>query len=82
MATHSADHNHDYKHGAMDIQEQASTFHAFIGLAKWGSLALAATLFALVIWFCTPAGFIPGAIAAVVTTVGGILLLREKPGAH
>jgi hypothetical protein len=72
----------DYHRGEMDIQEQASTYQAFMGLTKWGSLALAAGLFALVIWFCTPMGFIPGLVAGLVTTVGGIVLLREKPGAH
>ena len=82
MATPSADHNHDYHRGAMDIQEQASTYDAFMALTKWGSLALVASLVALVVWFCTTAGFLPGFIAAVVITVGGIVLLREKPSAH
>ena len=82
MATPSADHTSDHQHGAMDIQEQASTFHAFIALTKWGSLALVAALVPLVIWFCTPAGFMPGAIAGVVLTVAGIVLLRDKPAAH
>ena len=82
MATPSADHNHDYEHGTMDIQEQASTYSAFMGLTKWGSLAIVAGLVALVVWFCTPAGFLPGFIGAVVVGVGGIVLLREKPSAH
>ena len=82
MATLSADHNHDYEHGTMDIQEQASTYSAFMGLTKWGSLAIVASLVALVVWFCTPAGFLPGFIGAVVVAVGGIVLLREKPSAH
>jgi len=82
MATPSADHDHDYKHGAMDIQEQASTYSAFMGLTKWGSLAIVASLVALVLWFCTTAGFLPGFIGAVVVTVGGIVLLREKPSPH
>jgi hypothetical protein len=72
----------DYHRGEMDIHEQASTYDAFMGLTKWGSLALAAGLFALVIWFCTPLGFVPGLVAGLVTTVAGIALLREKPGAH
>ncbi len=82
MATPSADHDHDYQRGAMDIQEQASTYSAFMGLTKWGSLAIVASLVALVVWFCTPAGFLPGFIGAVVVAVGGIVLLREKPAAH
>ena len=63
----------DYHRGEMDIHEQAATYQAFMGLTKWGSLALAAGLFALVIWFCTPMGFIPGLVAGLVTTVGGIV---------
>ena len=82
MATPSADHNHDYERGAMDIQEQASTYDAFMGLTKWGSLALAVSLVALVVWFCTPAGFLPGFLGAAVLAVGGIVLLRDKPSAH
>jgi Bacterial aa3 type cytochrome c oxidase subunit IV len=82
MATPPADHNHDYQRGAMDIQEQASTYDAFMALTKWGSLTLVAGLVALVVWFCTPAGFLPGFIGAVVVAVGGIVLLREKPAAH
>jgi hypothetical protein len=72
----------DHQHGAMDIEEQAATFHAFIALTKWGSLALVAALVPLVIWFCTTAGFVPGAITGVVVAVGGILLLRDKPASH
>lgn len=82
MATPPADHKSDYQRGAMDIQEQASTYDAFMALTKWGSLALVAGLVALVVWFCTTAGFLPGLISAVVVTVGGIVLLREKPSAH
>ena len=72
----------DYHRGEMDIHEQASTYDAFMALTKWGSLALVASLVALVVWFCTTAGFLPGLISAVVVTVGGIVLLREKPAAH
>jgi hypothetical protein len=74
--------NSDYHRGEMDIHEQAATYHAFMGMTKWGSLALAAGLFALVIWFCTPLGFVPGFVAGLVTTIGGIVLLREKPSVH
>lgn len=69
----------EYHRGEMDIQEQASTYALFGGMTKWGSLALAALLSWLVLWFCTPAGFMTGAIVGVVVTVLGILVLREKP---
>ena len=71
----------EYQRGEMDIQEQVSTFNLFNSLTKWGSLALAAFLVLLVVWFCTPAGFVPGFISAVVMTVAGVLFLREKPEA-
>jgi len=76
-----ADHASDYHRGEMDIQEQASTYALFMGMTKWGSLALAALLVLLVLWFCTPAGFVPGFISAAVLTVLGVFLLREKPAA-
>ncbi len=71
----------EYHRGDMDISEQVATFHLFNGLTKWGSLILAALLLLLVLWFCTPAGFMAGAISAVVLTALGIVFLREKPAA-
>lgn len=71
----------EYHRGEMKIDEQVATFHLFNGMTKWGSLALAAILPLLTLWFCTPAGFVPGFITAVVVTVVGIVLLRDKPDA-
>lgn len=70
----------EYHRGEMDISEQVATFHLFNGMTKWGSLALAALLSLLVLWFCTPAGFLPGFVTAIVVLVIGIAVLREKPG--
>jgi hypothetical protein len=70
-----------YHRGEMDISEQVATFHLFNGMTKWGSLALAALLSLLVLWFCTPAGFLGGLVTAAVVTVIGTLLLRDKPEA-
>lgn len=67
-----------YHRGDMDIAEQKSTFHAFIGFSKWSALALAAGLIFFTLLFCTPANFVQSAGAAFVVTVLGILLLREK----
>lgn len=81
----AADHAHtsDYVPGEMPIQEQASTYHGVMGLMKWGSVALAAFLTLLVFWFCTPAGFFPGFVVAVIIVALGIAFLREKkPAAH
>lgn len=70
----------DYHRGEMDITEQVSTYNAVMGLTKWGSLALAVAILALVLWFCTPAGFLGGLIPALVLLVLGIVFLREKKG--
>lgn len=70
----------EYHRGEMDISEQASTYHAVMGLTKWGSLAVATAVLFLTLWFCTAAGFV-GALATGVVVAGlGILLLREKKG--
>jgi hypothetical protein len=70
-----------YHRGEMDISEQVATFNLFNGMTKWGSLALAALLSLLVLWFCTPAGFLGGFVTAAIVTVIGTLLLRDKPEA-
>jgi len=76
-----ADHGSDYHRGEMDIQEQAATFDLFMGMTKWGSLSLTTLLTFIVLLFCTEAGFLGSAVAAIVVTVIGVLALREKPGA-
>ncbi len=77
-----AESHSDYHRGEMDIHAQQAAFSAFVKLTKWGSLAVAAGLVALVIWFCTSGGFLAGAIALVVIMVLGIAVLREKGGGH
>ena len=69
----------DYHHGAMDVSEQQATFHLVMGMTKWGSLVLASFLLFVVLWFCTPTGFMGGGLAGLVLLVLGIVLLREKP---
>ena len=71
----------DYHRGEMDIHEQAGTYHAFLAVSKWLSLAMAATLVFLVIWFCTKAGFLAGAITGLVIAAIGVFALRSKPKA-
>ena len=65
----------------MDIQEQASTYAAVYSLIKWGCVALAALLTWAVMWFCTPAGFFPGMVVAVIIAGLGIAFLRSQPDA-
>ena len=71
----------DYHHGDQNISENRATYSAFTAATKWSSLVLAAGLLFLVMWFCTPAGFLAGAIAGVVLLIVGYVALRKKPGA-
>ena len=70
-----------YHRGDMEIAEQVSTFHGFIGLSKWGSLAIAVGVLFLAMVFCAHAGFFQAALAAVVVAVVGSLVLRDKKSA-
>ena len=74
---HHADAHDDYVRGSQQIDEQASTFNLFVGLAKWGSLLTAATLVFLVLWFQPGGSFIGGAITAVVVLVAGFFFLKS-----
>ena len=79
MATHDVTHGDgDYVHGEMSVDEHAKTFSGFVKMTKWGSLYLAAMLLMLVLWFCTPTGFLGAFISAVVLLVLGTLALSEK----
>ena len=71
----------EYHRGEMDISEQAATYGIFMLLTKWGSLAIAALLVLLVLWFCTPAGFLVGLGVSLAMTVIGIFILRDTPDA-
>jgi hypothetical protein len=71
----------DYQRGTMDIAEQSATFDLVMGLTKWGSLYISASLFFFILLFCTHTGFVGSAAAAVVMAVLGTLLLRDKKAA-
>jgi len=81
MVSHAHDAPTPHTPGEMPIAEQAKTFQSVMGLFKWGSLAAAAAMILLVMWFCTPAGFVPGLIVAVIVLALGIAFLRAKKGA-
>jgi hypothetical protein len=78
----AAEHS-EYHRGEMDIHEQARTYHSFLLLSKWGSLALATGVLLFSLLFCTKTGFLGSVVSAAVLLVLGILLLRErKKDAH
>ena len=75
-------HAHDdYVRGSQEISEQVSTFHLFMGMAKWGSVLLAAVLAFLTIWFMPNGSFIGGAITIVVIVVAGWFFLKKPKSA-
>ena len=71
------DAHDDYVRGSQEISEQASTFEAFVGLTKWGSLVISATLLFLTLWFQPGGSFVTGAITAVVMLVAGFFFLKS-----
>jgi hypothetical protein len=71
----------EYHRGDMDIHEQVSTFHLVMGITKWGSMVLAATVAFLTLWFCTGAGFLGALFTAVVIVALGVTFLRSRPEA-
>jgi hypothetical protein len=72
----------DYHRGEQDIHEQVATFRLIMNITKWGCLLIAAFLLTAVLWFCTDAGFMAGAISGGVVLVLGIVLLRGGGGDH
>ena len=72
----------DYHRGDQDIHAQQATFHAVMIGTKWGSLAIAATVLFLAMWFCTDAGFLSALGSAVVLVAVGIFFLRSSPSSH
>lgn len=69
---------HDaYVRGSQEISEQKSTFDAFIGLSKWGSLIIAAGLLFLTLWFQPGGSFIAAFISAVALLVVGFFVLKS-----
>lgn len=72
-----------HHHGDMPIQAQASTYKSVMELFKWGALGTADLMILLVMWFCTPAGFLPAIIVAIIVLALGIFGLRtSKTAAH
>jgi hypothetical protein len=70
-----------HERGDMDIAAHEASFHAFLLMAKWGSLAVASAVLFLTLWFCTGTGFLGAFLTGAVVAGLGILLLRDKAGA-
>lgn len=79
---HAASDAHAYQRGSMEISEQAATYSAFMGMAKWGSLATAVAVTFLTVWFMPGGNFFAGFISAVVLAVAGWFFLKKPKSAH
>ena len=74
-----ASEDHDYTRGEMEISEQASTYELVMGMAKWGSLLLAAIILFFTMWLYPRGNFMGAAVATFALIAIGIFLLRKKP---
>jgi L-asparagine transporter-like permease len=68
----------EYHRGDMTIDEQKSTYDMFMGLSKWGSLAVIAVVLWSTVAFAVGAGWLTALMVTVVVVAIGIFLLREK----
>jgi Na+/melibiose symporter-like transporter len=66
-----------YDRGSQEISEQESTFSAFMGMSKWGSLIIAVLLVFLTLWFQPGGSLMTALITAVVLSVGGFFMLKS-----
>jgi hypothetical protein len=74
----AADQTHEYHRGEMDIHEQERTYHSFLVLSKWGSLALCVGILFFSMLFAAGVPFLGAAATAFVVLVVGIMVLRDK----
>lgn len=76
---HAAPADAAYERGDMEIGEHRSTYRAFDGLVRFGSLAVAGLVLFLALAFCTGVGFIGAAAPTAVLLVAGGIFLRKQP---
>lgn len=73
----SHDAHDEYVRGSQEISEQESTFDAFMGMTKWGSLIIAILLVFLTLWFQPGGSLMTAFITAVVLSVAGFFFLKS-----
>jgi hypothetical protein len=67
-----------YHRGDMDVREQRSTYEFFMGLTKWGSLAVAVLVLFLTLAFCTPIGAGAAIVICIIVLALGAGVLRKR----
>ena len=79
----AADHHAEaYVRGTMTIEEQRQTWDLFMGLTKWGSLAVAAILLLLTLWFMPGGSLITGVLGGGALAVAGFFFLKSPKADH
>jgi ATP/ADP translocase len=68
----------EYHRGDMEIVEQRATYDVFMGMTKWGSVAVIVLVLFLTLTFATGAGWLTALIVSLVVLAASIFLLREK----
>ncbi len=72
----------DWNRGDQIIDEQRSTYDVFMGLTKWGGLAVVAVVAWATLAFATKAGVMTAFVIAAVIAAAGWWFLRDKPSDH
>lgn len=63
--------------GPAELAVHSGNYHRFMLMLKWCCIALAAMVALLTLWFCSPAGFGWGLIAAAVVLAVGIYAMNH-----
>jgi hypothetical protein len=73
----------------IELTHHADAYHHFMLGVKWSALTLGVLITFFTLWFCTPAGFFGGLIAAIVVLTVGVWAMRhflahstERDGPH
>ncbi len=68
----------EYHHGEMPVTDQRATYSLFHALFHWCGAGIAALVAFLTIWLCGHAGFITGAVVAVVIMGAAVFTARKS----
>jgi hypothetical protein len=69
----------EYHRGEMSVADQRETYSLFNAMIHWGGAGVAALVAFLTIWLCAHAGFVAGAVVALVI-MGAAAFTARKSG--